>query len=77
MIAKAEIREERTDVFSFWEIKPQLNEAKNAIIEVEEKIEECTIIELERRIEESEKQITDLTAKIALENQKINLINAL
>ena len=77
MIAKKEFREERNDVFSFWELKPQLNDAKDAIIEVEEKIEECTVLELEKRITEAEQQIIDLTAKIALENSKITLINNL
>jgi hypothetical protein len=77
MIAKLEIREERNDVYSFWEMKTQLNETQDAIIEVETKIEECTIVELQKRIEESEKQILELNAKIALENSKIQLINSL
>ena len=75
MIVKNEIREEREDVFSFWENVATIENGK--IVQVETKIEECTVIELQKRIEESEKQILDLTAKIALENQKINLINLL
>ena len=77
MTVKHEIREERKDVFSFWEMKTQLNETQDAIIEVETKIEEATILELEKRIEDAQQQITDLTAKIALENSKIDLINNL
>ena len=77
MIAKKEFREERQDVYSFWEMKNQLNETQDAIIEVETKIEECTVLELEKRITEAEQQIIDLTAKIALENSKIALINNL
>ena len=77
MIVKAEVREEREDVFSFWENKPQLNETQDAIIEVETKIEECTIVDLEKRIEESGKQILELNAKIALDISKIALINDL
>ena len=77
MIVKAEIREERNDVFSFWEMKTQLNETQDSIIEVETKIEECTIIELEKRIADDEQQIIDLTAKITLDKSKIDLINSL
>jgi hypothetical protein len=77
MIAKKEFREEREDVFSFWEMKTQLNETQDAIIEVETKIEECTIVDLEKRIAESEKQILDLTTKVELEQSKIELINLL
>lgn len=77
MVVKAEVREEREDVFSFWEMKNQLNETQDAIIEVETKIEECTIVDLVTRITDFENQIIDLTAKIALEKSKIDLINAL
>lgn len=77
MTVKNEIREERNDVFSFWEMKPQLNETQDAIIEVETKLEECTIVDLEKRIEEIEKQILELNAKIALDISKIALINDL
>ena len=72
-----EIREERTDVYSFWEMKKQLNETQTAIIEVEEKVEETTLLELAKRIEVFELQIVEITEKIALENSKIELINAL
>ena len=75
MIVKAEIREERTDVFSFWEMTPTIENGK--IVQVETKIEECTVLELQKRIADSEQQIIDLTDKIALENSKINLINSL
>jgi len=75
MIAKAEIREERNDVFSFWENVPTIESGK--IVQVETKIEETTILDLEKRIVDAEQQITDLTAKIALENSKIVMINAL
>jgi len=75
MIVKAEIREERTDVFSFWENVPTIENGK--IVQVETKIEECTVLELEKRISEAEQQIIDLTDKIALENSKIDLINSL
>jgi hypothetical protein len=77
MIAKKEFREEREDVFSFWEMKTQLNEMQDAIIEVETKIEECTILELEKRISEAQQQILDLTTKVELEQSKIELINLL
>ena len=76
MIAKVEIREEREDVYSFWEDKKSLNDNDEIVVE-EVKIEECTILEIEKRIEETQQQIIDLTAKIALENSKIDLINSL
>ena len=75
MVVKSEIREERTDVFSFWEMTPTIENGK--IVQVETKLEETTLVELQKRIEESEKQIVDATAKIALDKSKIALINAL
>jgi hypothetical protein len=77
MIAKKEFREEREDVYSFWEMKTQLNEMQDAIIEVETKIEECTILELEKRISDTQQRILDLTTKVELEQSKIELINLL
>jgi|GEM_PF-5806336 len=77
MIVRNEIRDERNDVYSFWELKKQLNEAQDVIIEVEEKVEETTLLELAKRIEDFQVQIVEITAKIALENSKIELINAL
>ena len=76
MIAKNELRDERTDVYSFWEDKKSLNDNDEIVVE-EVKIEECTVLEIEKRIEETQQQIIDLTAKIALENSKIDLINSL
>jgi len=77
MIVKHEIREERTDVYSFWDLKKQLNESQDAIEEIEEKIEEATILELEKRISDFETQIVEITAKIEIEHGKIKLINSL
>ena len=77
MTVKHEIREERSDIYSFWEIKKQLNGSSDAIIEVDEKIEETTILELEKRIIDLQKEIKEYTAKIILENSKIDLINLL
>lgn len=76
MKAKQEIRAERTDVFSFWVDKKVLN-ANDEIEIIEEKVDECTLIELQKRIEAHEAAITDLQAKIVQEQEKINLINAL
>tara|TARA_R110000851_G_scaffold236183_1_gene388798 strand:+ start:663 stop:890 length:228 start_codon:yes stop_codon:yes gene_type:complete len=75
MTVKNEIREERNDVFSFWESVPTIKNSK--IIKVETKIEETTVIELQKTIADSEQQILDLTAKIELENSKIELIENL
>jgi uncharacterized protein YydD (DUF2326 family) len=75
MITKNDLRAERTDVFSFWENVPTIE--NNAIIQVETKIEECTLVELEKRITDFEQQIVDLTDKIAIEKSKIDMINLL
>jgi hypothetical protein len=72
-----EIREERNDVYSFWESKKQLNETQDGIVEVEEKVDEATILELEKRIFDFELQITEITEKILLEKEKLNLIKEL
>jgi coenzyme F420-reducing hydrogenase delta subunit len=76
MIVKKEFRQERDDVFSFWEIKKALNEL-DQIIEVEEKIDECTVIMLENKIADLEKQVDDLMEKITLEQDKIDMIKLL
>ena len=76
MKAKNELRDERTDVFSFWVDKKVLN-ANDEIEVVEEKVDECTLIELEKRIETHQAAIADLNAKIAEEQMKIALINTL
>ena len=76
MKAKNELREERTDVFSFWVDKKVLN-ANDEIEIIEEKVDECTLIELEKRIETHNAAIADLNAKIAEEQMKIALIGAL
>lgn len=72
-----EIREERNDIYSFWVTKRQLNETQDGIIEVEEKLEEYTVLELEKRIEDLELEAIKVANKIVLENSKIELINAL
>ena len=75
MIAKKETREEREDVFSIWEDVPTIENGK--IVQVETKLEEITLLELEKRISDFEKQIIDIQEKIALEQSKVSLINDL
>jgi len=75
MTAKQEIRDERTDVYSFWENAPIIE--NGAIVQVETKIEETTLIEIDKRIIDFENQIIDIQNKIAIENNKIELINSL
>lgn len=70
-----EFREEREDVYSFWENVPTIENGK--IVQVETKLEECTVVDLEKRIVDSENQIIELNAKIALDKSKILMINAL
>ena len=76
MKAKNELRDERTDVFSFWVDKKVLN-ANDEIEVIEEKVDECTLIELDKRIETHNAAIADLQSKIAEEQLKIALIGAL
>ena len=76
MKAKNELRDERTDVYSFWVDKKVLN-ANDEIEVIEEKVDECTFIELDKRIETHNAAIADLNAKIAEEELKISLINTL
>ena len=76
MKAKNEVRDERTDVFSFWIDKKVLN-ANDEIEVIEEKVDECTLIKLEKRIETHQLAIADLESKIIEERCKITLINAL
>jgi hypothetical protein len=76
MKAKNELRPERTDVYSFWVDKKVLN-TDDEIEVVEEKVDECTLIELEKRIETHNTAIADLNAKIADEQMKIALIGEL
>ena len=76
MKAKNELRPERNDVYSFWVEKKVLN-ANDEIEVIEEKVDECTLIELEKRIETHQAAIADLNAKIAEEQMKIALINTL
>lgn len=66
MKVKKEIREERNDVFSFYEEKEIIG--VNGSVMVEEKIEESTLIHL------TEKQ-NQLTKEIEVINEKIRLIN--
>jgi len=72
-----EIREERNDIYSFWVTKRQLNETQDGVIEVDEKLDESTVLELEKRIEDLELEAIEVANKIVLENSKIELINAL
>lgn len=76
MEAKQENRVERKDVYSFWTNKKVLND-NDEIELVEEKVDECTLIELEKRIADHEAAIADLQTKIIEERGKITLINAL
>lgn len=77
MTVKKETREERDDVFSFWDIQKQLSDNKDTIVEVEVKIEECTLVELEKRISYFETNILEFTAKIEVEKSKLELIKKL
>lgn len=72
MIAKRELRVERNDVISFWVEKKVLNELDEIII-IEEKVDECTLNELEKLVDDFEKQIVDLQKKIIIEREKITL----
>lgn len=76
MKAKKEIREEREDVVSFWVEKKVLN-SNDEIEVIEEKVDECTVVDLQNRIDAHKLAIADLEAKIQVENSKIQLANDL
>ena len=60
MIARKEIRDERTDVIGFYEITKTLNETQTEIIETETRIRETTLIQLEEEMANIDKSIEDL-----------------
>jgi hypothetical protein len=75
MTAQQEFREERNDIYSFWELKKQLNESKDGVIEVDTKICETTLIELLKKVEDYKNEIVKINENIEIENLKIQLIN--
>ena len=66
MKVKKEIREERNDVFGFYEEK-EIVGANGSVI-IDEKIDETTLIELQSKQSE-------LSNQLAVVNEKIRLIN--
>lgn len=66
MKIKKEIREERNDVFGFYEEKEIVG--VNGSVIVDEKIDETTLIELQAKQSE-------LSNQLAIVNEKIRLIN--
>jgi len=70
MRAQKEFREERDDVVSFWEIDKQLSEDKTQIIEVEVKIKECGISNLETELQEMPAFIESLQEQLKEANKK-------
>lgn len=66
MKVKKEIREERNDIFGFYEEKEIIG--INGSVIVDEKIDEATLIELQSRQSE-------LSNQLAVVNEKIRLIN--
>jgi hypothetical protein len=75
MTAQQEFREERNDIYSFWELKKELNESKDGVIEVDTKICETTLIELLKKVEDYKNEIVKINENIEIENLKIQLIN--
>jgi len=72
-ITKA-IREERNDVFSFSKTVKRLDENEQ-IIEVEETIKECTLLQLQDEKTALETQIADLQKQIVTNDQMQTMIN--
>jgi hypothetical protein len=75
MTVQQEFREERNDIYSFWELKKELNESKDGVIEVDKKICETTLIDLLKKVEDLESEILIINENLAKENLKIQLIN--
>ena len=72
-ITKA-IREERNDVFSFSKTVKRLDENEQ-IIEVEETIKECTLLQLQDEKTALETQIADLQKQIVINDEMQTMIN--
>ena len=72
-ITKA-IREERNDVFSFSKTVKRLDENEQ-IIEVEETIKECTLLQLQDEKTALETQIAELQKQIVINEEMQTMIN--
>jgi hypothetical protein len=75
MRIQQEFREERNDIYSFWELKKELNESKDGVIELDTKICETTLIELLKKVEDYQNEIIKINENIEIENLKIKLLN--
>lgn len=71
MKIKKEIREERNDVFSFYEEKEIIS--VNGSVIVDEKIDETTLIDLQVKKSELSNQLAIVTEKIRLINESITI----
>ena len=84
MIAKKEIRDERTDVLGFYNIVKKLNDTQDGIIEVEEQFKETTLVALQdemtaklESIQQLNEQIVTAQNDIAQLQEMIDLANSL
>ena len=84
MIAKKEIRDERTDVLGFYNIVKKLNDTQDGIIEVEEQFKETTLVALQdemtaklESIQQLNEQIVTAQSEIAQLQEMIDLANSL
>ena len=69
MKVKKEIREERNDIFGFYEEKEIVG--VNGSVIVDEKIDETTLIELQSKQSELQNQLEVVNEKIRLINESI------
>lgn len=79
MKAVKEIRDERTDVYSFWEDKKYIETVNgvDAIVVKSEKVEEITLEEMTKRIADLEKEKVEKASKLALEKSKLKMLTDL
>ena len=77
MIARKEIRDERTDVIGFYEITKTLNETQTEIIETETLIRETTLIQLNEEMANIDKSIADLQTTKDKIQEMIDIANSL
>ena len=84
MIAKKEIRDERTDVLGFYNIVKKINDTQDGIIEVEEQFKETTLVALHdemtaklESIQQLNEQIVTAQNDIAQLQEMIDLANSL
>ena len=73
MIIIKEYREDRNDIYSFWENVNKIED--DSIVSVLDKLEESTYLLISERIQSMQNEIINIQSKIDIEMSKLELIN--